>query len=92
MGAPSVFGGLSLMPMSLEEQARNRYARMMRFEGGFLMEISGDAFERAQALREQYTADPTTNLIPIEVPLSGTLFELTLDQAEDLYVKGKRVD
>jgi hypothetical protein len=86
------FGRLSLMPMSIQEQARNRYARMMRFEGGFMLEIAGDAFERAQALREIHTKDPVTNRIPLEVPLSGTLFELTLDQAENLYLKGKRVD
>lgn len=86
------FGGLSLMPMSLQEQARHRHARMMRFEGGFLLEIPGDAFERAQALREIHAADSGTGRIPLEVPLAGTLFELTLDQAEDLYVKGKRVD
>lgn len=86
------FSQLSLMPRSIQEQARNRYARMLRFEGGYLMEISGDAFERAQGLREAYPADPDSGRILLEVPLSGTLFELTLDQAEEIYLKGRRVD
>ena len=84
------FGSLSIMPMSIQEQARNRHARMLRFEGGLLMEIPGDAFERAQKLREAYPTDPASGRIPLEVPLSGTLFELTIDQAEEIYLKGKR--
>ena len=86
------FGPLGMMPMSIEQQARNRHARMLRFEGGFLMEIPGDAFERAQKLREAFPADPDSGRIPLEVPLSGTLFELTLDQAEVIYIKGKRIE
>ena len=85
-------GSLGMMPMSIQEQARDRHARMLRFEGGFVMEIPEDAFERAQKLREAYPIDPSSNRIPVEVPLSGTLFELTVDQAEEIYVKGRRID
>lgn len=81
---------LAMMPMTLEQAARDRYAKMLRFEGGMVMQIPGDAFERARMLRESHPADPSTGKISLEIPLAGTLFELTLDQAEELYVKGRR--
>ena len=81
-----------LLPMTLEQQARDRYARMLRFDGGFLMEIHGDAFERARVLRESYPKDPSSGRISLEVPLSGSLFDLTYEQAEEVYLKGRRDD
>lgn len=91
---PSVgMPGIGLMPsLSLEQQARDRYAKMLRFEGGVVMQIPGDAFERSPLLRESHPADPSTKRIALEVPLAGTLFELTLEQAEEVYVKGRRSD
>ena len=79
-----------MMPQNLEQQARNRYARLLRFEGGFEIEIPGDAFERAKALREEHPADPTTGRIRLEVPIGGNLFDLTYKQALELYSKGRR--
>jgi hypothetical protein len=91
--APSVgLPNIGLMPMSLEQQARDRYAKLVRYEGGFVLEIPSDAFERARALRESHPADPASGRIPLEVPLTGTLFELTLDQAEEIYGKGRRTE
>jgi hypothetical protein len=86
------FGTMGVLPMSIQQQAHDRHARMKRFEGRFVMEIPGDAFERANQLRQSHPPDPSTGRIPLEVPLSGTLFELTIDQAEDIYLRGKRDD
>jgi hypothetical protein len=34
--------------------------------------------------------DSTTGRIPLMVPIDGNLYELTLQQAEDIYKQGKR--
>jgi len=89
--APSVgMMNPTLMPMTLEQQARNRYARLLRFEGGFEIEIPGDAFERARMLREAHSVDPLTGRIRLEVPIEGNLFDLTYKQALEIYSKGRR--
>jgi len=88
--APSVgMMNPGLMPMTMEQQARNRYARLLRFEGGFEIEIPGDAFDRARILREAHPVDPTSGKIRLEVPIEGNLFDLTYKQAMEIYSKGK---
>jgi hypothetical protein len=37
-----------------------------------------------------YPVDRETNRIPMRVPIEGHLYELTLKQAEDIYVMGQR--
>jgi hypothetical protein len=34
--------------------------------------------------------DPSTNRIPMMVPIKGTLYEITLQQAEEVYQMGRR--
>jgi hypothetical protein len=34
--------------------------------------------------------DPTSGRISIDVPIEGNIYEMTLSQAEDIYVKGRR--
>ena len=76
----------------VREDLRERYARMPRYEGAFLMLLPGDAFDQARGLRETHPVDADSGKIPLEVPIKGSLFELTLGQAEELYQKGKRLD
>ena len=74
----------------LEIEASNRLARTLRYEGMFRITLPGDAFERAERLAREFPVDPTTGRIPMMVPLEGSIYELTLKQAEDIYQKGTR--
>jgi hypothetical protein len=56
----------------------------------FGITIPGDAFERAPRLQALYPVDGKTGRIPIRVPIEGQLWEVTLKQAEDLYLQGQR--
>jgi hypothetical protein len=89
---PSLFDRMAQMNLSyaLEEQEKNRLSRQLRFDGGFRVTIPADAFERAQQLREDNPVDPSTGRIPLTVPVEGTLYDITLKQAEEIYQKGRR--
>ncbi|MEO8614235.1 MAG: hypothetical protein ABI600_03770 [Luteolibacter sp.] len=82
--------GLSLEMRRIEEQASERLSRMLRYEGSFKITVPRDAFERTPKLAEQYPVDPETHRIPITVPIAGSLYEITLKQAEDVYQQGRR--
>lgn len=87
-GGP-LLGGLGL---GMKDDLRQRYARMPVYEGSFVMMLPGDAFEQSRGLREANPVDPSSGRIPLEVPISGSLYELTLGQAEEIYQKGKRYE
>ena len=80
---------LNLETRHLQAQASERIARTLRYEGAFRITIPSDAFERAPRLGQQYPPDPNLGRIPMIVPIEGTLYELTLKQAEDLYQQGR---
>jgi hypothetical protein len=82
--------GLSFEMRQLQNQASDRMSRMLQYEGELLITIPHDAFERAGHLQKLYPVDPTTNRVPIRVPIEGHLYELTLKQAEDIYQQGRR--
>lgn len=81
---------LNLETRYLEAQATARTARTLRYEGEFRITIPADAFERAPHLKAKMPVDPKLNRIPMMVPIEGTLYELTLKQAEELYQQGRR--
>lgn len=74
----------------MAQQEYNRLSRQLKFDGGFRITIPADSFERAQQLREDNPVDPATGRIPISVPIQGTLYDITLKQAEEIYQKGRR--
>lgn len=80
----------SLAMRQLQSQASERMSRMLRYDGNFLITIPGDAFERARLLEELYPVNAATGRISMRVPIEGNLYELTLKQAEDLYLQGER--
>ena len=82
--------GMSNEMRLLQSQESDRMSRMLRYEGAFRITIQGDAFERAVRLKEMYPVDREINRIPMRVPIEGHLYELTLKQAEDIYVMGQR--
>lgn len=82
--------GLTSEMRRLEEQESDRSSRTLRYEGQFIVTIPHDAFERTPRLAAQYPIDPATNRIPILVPIEGTLYDITLKQAEDIYQQGRQ--
>lgn len=74
----------------LAEQAAERESRSLIYEGMFQMTVPPDTFENVQALREFLPVDPQTGRIPLDVPIKGDIYSLTFEQAEDLYVRGRR--
>ena len=91
-GTSSLFDrlGLSLEMRRLEEQAADRLSRTLRYEGLFRITLPADAFERAPRLAAQFPVDANTGRIPLMVPIEGSLYEITLTQAEDIYQQGTR--
>lgn len=88
----SLFGrlGLSDQNRRIEEEAAERLARSYRYEGMFKITLKKEAFVRAPQLAKIYPISETSGRVPIEVPINGVLYDLTLDQADDLYKQGTR--
>ena len=82
--------GLSVQNRRLEEKAAAQLSRSLRYEGKFTISLQGEAFARAPQLAEMFPADEKTKRISLEVPLDGILYDLTLDQAEQIYKNGTR--
>lgn len=74
----------------LAEQATEREARSLMYEGQFQITLQPDTFDNVQALRELFPVDPQTGRVPLDVPIKGDIYSITFDQAEDLYLRGKR--
>lgn len=81
---------LNLDARNLDAQASERSSRTLRYEGLFKITLLPDSFERAPRLTQQYPVDATSNRIPMMVPIEGSLYEITLKQAEDIYQQGRR--
>lgn len=60
-----------------------------RFGGMVKVGLRQDAFDKAPGLKEVYPLDEKTGRIWLDVPLSGRLQTLTLEQAKQLYVLGR---
>ncbi|MGL4398781.1 MAG: hypothetical protein ACRCXD_02840, partial [Luteolibacter sp.] len=76
--------------LQLEKQDAERALQNLRYEGSFLITLLPDAFELAPKLIEQFPVDPKTNRIPIVVPIKGTIFQLTEQQAKEIYQQRTR--
>lgn len=83
----SLFDRLSfVMDMRrLQAQEAERISQMLQYNGLFRISLPGDAFERAPRLQQRLPVDPATNRIPIMVPVEGNLYDITLQQAEEIY-------
>ncbi len=62
-----------------------------RFEGMVKIGLKHDAFDNSPRLKKKYPFDPKTARIWIQVPLKGVLHELTLKQAKEFYVLGRKL-
>ncbi len=75
---------------SLEVQAAERAARTLRYSGLFKITLPADAFERTPRLMELYPMDASSKRVALEVPIEGSIYEITLGQAEEIYQKGRQ--
>lgn len=82
--------GLSLEMRRLQSQAAERMSRILRYEGELRITLMGDAFERGRELQARYPVDSATGRIPLVVPIEGSIYDLTLKQAEAIYQQGQR--
>ena len=91
-GTSSLFDrlGLSLEMRRLENQEADRLSRTLRYDGLFRITLPADAFERTPKLTAQFPVDANIGRIPMMVPIEGSLYEITLTQAEEIYQQGTR--
>lgn len=75
----------SLELRRLEEEVAERTSRTLRYEGLFRITLPPDAFQTAPRLVERFPVDRASGRIPLMVPIEGSLYELTLKQAEEVY-------
>lgn len=80
---------LNLEARELEAQAAERATRTLRYEGDLRITLLPDAFARAPRLQARFPVDPTTERISLDVPIRGTLYELTFEQGEEI-LQGRR--
>lgn len=80
----------SVVNRQVIRQGMEMFSKNLRYEGKFTISIPADSFARAPDLSLMYPPDPATKRINIDVPIEGNLYEITLSQAEDIYVKGRR--
>lgn len=67
----------------LEERLK-KASKTIKYDGGFRMSIPGDAFDSSKPLRQAYPVDPDTGRIAFDVPLQGTIYELTQRQSDEM--------
>lgn len=88
----SLFGRLGQTGYTrrIEEMAAERLTRSYRYEGRFNVTLKKEAFARAPQLAEAYPVSETTGRISIDVPIEGILYDLTMEQADEIYKNGTR--
>lgn len=69
----------------LQQQASDRMSRMLRYEGSFRISIPSDSFEGSSRLQSEFPVDASTGRVPINVPVYGEIYDITLKQAESIY-------
>jgi len=74
----------------LEQNAAERLTRSYRYEGKFAITLSKEAFARAPKLATNYPVSEQTGRIPLEVPIEGLLYDITINQADEIYRDGSR--
>jgi hypothetical protein len=76
----------------LQQRAAELLLKELRYEGGFRITLPASAFTRAPELNALHPVDPVTGRVTLDVPVQGGIDEITLQQAEALYEKGRRKD
>jgi len=82
--------GMNYEARMFAEQQAARLSRMLIYDGEITMTVLPNAFERTETLQRQFPPNPETGRIHFNVPLTGPLHELTLQEAESIYEMGRR--
>lgn len=86
-----LLGGLGDgMNTQQSDRSTENVTRMLRYRGEFTLGLPPDAFERAPLLSEKFPVDPSSHRIPVKVPVEGSIYEITLDQAGAILLDGRR--
>ncbi|NWK56094.1 hypothetical protein HW115_10775 [Verrucomicrobiaceae bacterium N1E253] len=75
--------------LSVQDTAILAENRVRRFDGLVKLGLNEDAFDKSPGLKAAYPFDQESQRIWIDVPLTGRLQTLTLDQAQQMYVLGR---
>lgn len=91
-GEDSLFDklGLNVETRTLEEKTAEQLSRSLHYEGGFEISLPKEVIEKAPRLAEAYPLRDPTGRVLMRVPLEGTLYDLTLKQADEIYKLGAR--
>ncbi len=82
--------GLNIELRRLQLENTERMSRILQYQGELRLSLLGDAFDRGRDLQAHYPVDPATGRVPLIVPIEGSLYDLTLKQAELIYQQGHR--
>ncbi len=80
---------LEMQKRRIEAQTSDRLSRTLLYKGLFRITLPPDAFERAPKLATTLPVDLQSGRIPLTIPIEGSLYEITLKQAEDLYQQAR---
>ncbi len=80
---------LELQKRRMEAMTSDRLARTLLYKGLFRITLPPDAFDRAPKLAASLPVDLQSGRIPLMIPIEGSLYEITLKQAEDLYQQAR---
>ncbi len=67
-----------------DEQKLKDFSKTVKYDGGFRISIPGDAFDSSKSLRQAFPVDPGNGRIAFDVPLQGTIYELTQRQSDEM--------
>lgn len=80
--------GLSLESLRLEQNAAERLAQACRYEGLFTITLPKDIFARSPKLSEMYPSNGANGRVVMDVPINGVIYDITQEQANEIYEKG----
>ncbi len=73
-----------------EAHMASQLSRELRYEGKITIDLMPDIFERSPVLNQKYPIDREKNRVFIEALISGNIYQITLDQAEQMYLDGRQ--
>jgi len=79
-----------LDPRRPQPLSADQLEQLLNYDGTLRITIPGGAFERARELQTRYPVDAASGRIPMVVPISGHIHELTRKQAGEIYQQGQR--
>jgi hypothetical protein len=82
--------GINVENRRLEELSSERLSRALRYEGTFEISLPKEVFDKAPKLKDIYPLRDDMGRIRMRVPLEGLIYDLTLEQTDEIYENGAR--